>query len=70
MERHAERRRLVLVGDGGLDRLLASDDDDPVAVAQELVEGTLLEIACGESGHMRGSDVHGLDRHALAIRQA
>src|SRR6476659_1482986 len=65
----AEGSRLVLVRDRRLDRLLAADDDDPVAVPQQLVEGPLLEVACREPGHMRGADVHRLDRHALAIRE-
>ena len=45
VERNAERRRLLLVGHRRLDRLRSADDDDPVAVAEELVERLLLEIA-------------------------
>src|SRR5262249_13133893 len=48
----------------------AADDHDAVAVAEQLVERALLEIAGGEAGYLRGADVHGLDRHALTVRQA
>src|SRR5262245_1390815 len=45
VERHPERLRLLLVGDGRLDGLLPADDLDPVPAGQELVEGILLEIS-------------------------
>ena len=50
MQRHAERLRLLLVRDRGLDRLRTADDDDPVPVAEQLVERALLEIARREAG--------------------
>ena len=45
MERHAERRRLLLVRHGRLDRLGAADDRDPVPRSEQVVERVLLEVA-------------------------
>ena len=67
VERHTERRRLVLSGHGGLDGLQARDDLDPVPVLEQLVKRMLLQIAGAEIGHERLADMQRLDRHRLAI---
>ena len=69
MERNAERGRLVLVGHRRLDGLRSADDDDAVAIAQELVERLLLQIPGGQSRNVGFPHVHRLDGHALPVRQ-
>src|SRR3954449_670897 len=44
VERNTECRRLLLVRHGGLDRLVAADDLDPVALLQDVVERLALEV--------------------------
>ena len=68
MERNAERRRLVLVGHRRLDGLRSADDDDPVAIAQELVErlssrSPAVSPECGSSARAPSR------WHALPVRQ-
>src|SRR5215203_4662192 len=70
MERNAERLRLVLIRHGRLDRLRPACYDDPIALAQQLVERLLLEILRAQAGDERLADVQRLDRHLLLIGQA
>src|SRR4051812_22721152 len=61
VERHAECLRLLLVGDGRLHRLLATDDLEPVPAREKLVERVLLEVDGGEAGEERFAYVQQLD---------
>ena len=68
MERDAERRRLLLVRDRGLDRLCPARDRDPVPVAEQVVERA-AQVLRGQAGEERVRQVEGLDCHRLAVRE-
>src|SRR6476661_3797461 len=69
VERHTERRRLLLVRHRRLHGLGGADDRDPVAVRQEVVERVLLEILRRQPGDERGDRVQQLHRHRIAVRE-
>src|SRR5919198_1992394 len=69
VQRHAERRRLLLVRHRRLDGLDPAGDDDAVPVAQQRVERPGLEVGRREARHERFPHVQRLDRHRLATRE-
>ena len=70
MERHAERRRLLLVRHRRLDRLVPAHDRDPEPLLEDLVERLALELGSGQPGHERLTHVERLDRHRLPVGEA
>src|SRR4051794_36088351 len=69
VQRDPECLRLLLVGHRRLDRLHAARDDDPVARAEQVVEGLALEVGGAQAGHDRFADMERLDRHRLGVGQ-
>src|SRR4051812_15813315 len=64
---HAENLRLFFARDRWLDRLDARRDDDPEALAQQLVERVPFEVLALELGHDPLGDVEKLDGHRLVV---
>src|SRR4051794_24749683 len=67
VERHAENLRLLLARDRRLDRLDARRDDDPEALAQQLVERVSFEVLALELGDDPLGYVEKLDGHRLVV---
>jgi hypothetical protein len=67
VERHAERRRLLLVRHRRLDRLDAARELDAVRLGEQLVEGAGVEIRRRQAGDERLRDVQRLDRHRHVV---
>ena len=67
MERDAEGRRLLLVGDGRLDGLRPADDRDVVAAPRAGRRTSSARDLGGQARHERRADVQQLDRHRVAV---